>query len=136
LRQQLRHAEPDAALDLLQTHLREQIGQVLRLASNAIEVHAPLSSLGLDSLMALELRNRLEPTLGLTLSATMLWAYPTVATLAAHLIDRLRPAVSPSIATRPESDAAALDTLSELSDHEAEALLVTRLGALDQRYAR
>ncbi len=45
--------------------------------------------MGLDSLMALELRNRLEAETGLKLSATVAWNYPTVARLAEHLAERM-----------------------------------------------
>jgi phthiocerol/phenolphthiocerol synthesis type-I polyketide synthase C len=48
-----------------------------------------MESLGLDSLMALELRNRLEASLGATLPATLLWAYPTITDLAGALCERL-----------------------------------------------
>src|SRR5690606_3428275 len=54
---------------LLEEHLQEQVGRVLRLAASRIPVNKPLKGLGMDSLMALELRNRLEASLGLTLSA-------------------------------------------------------------------
>ena len=39
--------------------------------------------------MALELRNRLERHLRLKLSATLVWNYPTISALAAHLENRL-----------------------------------------------
>ena len=45
-------------------------------------------SLGLDSLMALELRNRLESSLGITLPAALVWAYPTISDLAGALCER------------------------------------------------
>ncbi|WP_304116540.1 type I polyketide synthase [Mycolicibacterium bacteremicum] len=50
-----------------------------------LDEQAPLEELGLDSLMAVELRNILSRRLGLTLSATLLFDYPALAPLAEHL---------------------------------------------------
>jgi hypothetical protein len=64
--------------------------------------------MGIDSLLALELRNRVEAMLGLTLPSTLLWAHPTVADLAGHLTQRLdngpdngSPAGGPAMAPAP-----------------------------------
>jgi phthiocerol/phenolphthiocerol synthesis type-I polyketide synthase C len=48
-----------------------------------------MESLGLDSLMGLELRNRLETTLGITLPVALVWAYPTISALAGALCERM-----------------------------------------------
>ncbi|MGQ4806992.1 Mycocerosic acid synthase-like polyketide synthase [Candidatus Entotheonellaceae bacterium PAL068K] len=69
----------------LEAHLQEQVARVLKLNAARIETHQPLRTLGMDSLMSLELRNRLEASLSLTLPATVMWNYPTLATLAPHL---------------------------------------------------
>jgi acyl transferase domain-containing protein/NADPH:quinone reductase-like Zn-dependent oxidoreductase/acyl carrier protein len=69
--------------------LRRQVAAVLRLDPERVPDGKPLRTLGLDSLMALELRNRLERALHWKLSATLVWNYPTVAALAAHLESRL-----------------------------------------------
>jgi len=71
------------------TWLRQQVATVLRLGVESVPDDKPLRSLGLDSLMALELRNRLERALHVKLSATLVWNYPTISALAAHLEGRL-----------------------------------------------
>ncbi len=70
----------------LEAHVIEQLGQVLRLPPSRIERRAPFTSLGLDSLMSLEARNRLERSLGLRLRATLFYTYPNAASLAEHLL--------------------------------------------------
>jgi acyl transferase domain-containing protein/short-subunit dehydrogenase/acyl carrier protein len=49
----------------------------------------PLQELGLDSLMALELRNILAQAMGRPLSATLLFDYPTIRGLAGYLLSLL-----------------------------------------------
>ncbi|KYF91226.1 hypothetical protein BE20_15345 [Sorangium cellulosum] len=78
-------AEAGARAGMLQEVVRAQVSQVLRLPEGKLDVDAPLTSLGMDSLMGLELRNRIEAVLGITMPATLLWTYPTVAALSAHL---------------------------------------------------
>jgi acyl carrier protein len=74
---------------LLESYLREQTAQVLRQAPGRIDPTRAFRSLGLDSLMALELRNRLEAGLGVTLPATVIWNYPNLTALGPHLAERL-----------------------------------------------
>ncbi|HJV95126.1 MAG TPA: SDR family NAD(P)-dependent oxidoreductase, partial [Albitalea sp.] len=73
----------------LEERLAQHASAVLRLAAGRLERRTPMGSYGLNSLMALELRNRIEGDLNLPLSATLLWNYPTVAALAEHLLSRL-----------------------------------------------
>jgi acyl carrier protein len=61
------------------------------LASHAIPDDEPLKSVGLDSLMSLELRDRLGATLQLSLPTTLVFDHPTVGALATFL-DGLMPA--------------------------------------------
>ncbi len=83
-------AEPAARrMPLLMEFLAGQVGRVLGLDPQRINPRTPLPVLGLDSLMGLELRNRLEAGLGTRLSAAMLWTYPTVTALADHLATSL-----------------------------------------------
>ncbi|HEY4001514.1 MAG TPA: acyltransferase domain-containing protein, partial [Candidatus Xenobia bacterium] len=70
---------------VLEQFVRDQVAQVLRLEPAAVVRDVPFKSLGLESFMGLELRNRLEAGLGLTLAATLIWTYPQVATLSEQL---------------------------------------------------
>src|SRR5919199_1889792 len=64
-------------------------GGVLRLEPAAVDRDVPFRALGLDSLMTLELRNRLEAAFGLKLSPTLLWTYGTPTALSRALADQL-----------------------------------------------
>lgn len=75
---------------LVEGKIRELAGRVLRLEAASIDREAPFKSLGLDSLMSLELRNRLEAAFGMKLSPTLLWTYGSTAALAGMLAGRLR----------------------------------------------
>ncbi|WP_462203180.1 SDR family NAD(P)-dependent oxidoreductase [Frankia sp. CcWB3] len=85
----LRNGPTDARHDLVEAKVRELAGRVLRLDPKAIESQTPFKALGLDSLLSLELRNRLEATFGLTLSPTLLWTYGSSRALAGVLCERI-----------------------------------------------
>ncbi len=89
------------------------------LTPDRIDPAGAFDSLGVDSLMSLEIKNRLEGSLGLTLSATLLWRYPTIGSLAGYLAGQLappeeaEPAQSPTQPTPEAGAAAASDAAGE-----------------------
>jgi acyl carrier protein len=127
----------------LETYLQDQIGRILHLAPSRVDLNRPLQALGFDSLMTLELRNRLEAGLGLTLSATIVWNYPTVAELVPHLAGKLAlPLAEPASAeasalaglTTPAGTEPGLDEpdgLDDLSQDELATLLEDELAAVE-----
>jgi acyl transferase domain-containing protein/acyl carrier protein/NADP-dependent 3-hydroxy acid dehydrogenase YdfG len=107
----LRAAPASARLGMLQEHLTARVARILRLEPTRVDAEAPLKSLGLDSLMTLELRNRLEADCGLRLSATLVWNYPTIAALAGHIAEALDlVSDSPRVEAAPAPDRAARET--------------------------
>lgn len=87
LRQQLESASNSHAL--LNAHVRAEIGQVLQIHPERIDPRQRLFDLGLDSLMAVELKNRLEVSLEQPLRSTLLFHYPTLEALEDHLASLL-----------------------------------------------
>jgi acyl transferase domain-containing protein/acyl carrier protein len=137
IRQELLRVAPGRMRrSLLESYLQAQVAQVLQLAPSRIDVYKPLRTMGLDSLMSLELRNRLEVGLGLTLSATLTWNYPTIAVLASHLAgmmgipleDTAEPKAKESVQTASWQEKAeeidrALRDIEQLSEDNARRLL-------------
>jgi acyl carrier protein len=89
LRAALARASREEALGLLEQFLAREAGHVLRLSPARIERSAPFAHLGLDSLMTLELRNRIQSGVGVDLSAVILRRHDHIGALASYLLERL-----------------------------------------------
>lgn len=131
---ELRRSENAGRPAVLIVFIRDTIAKVSGLDPEAIDTEeTTFAALGLDSLMSLELRNRLESGLGLKLSAAMIWNYPTFGGLAAYLLERLGFDAGPS--GEPEAEESQAGGLSEaevqnMSEEDAEAELLRRLASL------
>jgi acyl transferase domain-containing protein/acyl carrier protein len=129
---ELRDAPPDKRNALLLRHVRAQVASVIGLPpGQAVLDKQPLRDMGLDSLMAIELRNRLRSELGIerALPATLVFDYPSVAALAEYLATEVfgwaptKPAERP-----PEQNANVLDLIEQMSDEEVERSFSLRSG--------
>jgi phthiocerol/phenolphthiocerol synthesis type-I polyketide synthase C len=114
IRAELDATDPGERPGRLASAIADEIRAVLR-STEPIDPDRPMESLGLDSLMALELRNRLETSLGTTLPAALVWAYPTITDLAGALCERLGYAPLADAEQTPDAE-------TELSDEEMELL--------------
>jgi acyl carrier protein len=139
LRSRLNAAPPHRQRDVLAEGVREMAGRTLGLPPAQVNDEAPLSSLGLDSLMAVELRNQLGSALRLErpLPATLVFDYPTVAAITDYLsgevlglrgqnqIQAPMPTV-PRVSTNGAGIVTMLDSLDELSDEDVARLLADK----------
>jgi NAD(P)-dependent dehydrogenase (short-subunit alcohol dehydrogenase family)/acyl carrier protein len=134
LRAALLEAPEEARRAQLIRYVVEQVAQVTRLDPNQIDANTAFKSLGIDSLMGLELRNRLEAALGLKLSATLIWNYPNATALGQHLSTKLAPPSPATPAALPASPALSESTAAadKLSLSETERLFEQQLAALEE----
>ena len=122
---------------LLLAHVAELAGRVLGLDPAALDARQGLRDLGLDSLMALELRNRLQRSVGRALRSTLAFDYPTIDAIAKHIaVDVLALEMESAAAAAPAtpepaaSSAAVGDLLLDienLSDEEVDKLFASRV---------
>ena len=97
----------------------------------SIAVDQPLNELGLDSLMAVDLRTRLSRGLkqSRSLPATLVFEHPTLDALARHLVSLITPArLEEPIVQVPALPRDALGAIDTLSDEQIEALFAKRIG--------
>ena len=96
-------------------------------ASKQLDPSTPLGDVGLDSLLAVELRNVLGNSLGKSLPATLLFEYPTVDALTDYLLTDVLGSNEPSVREQPTLHPSDLvGTIEALSDEEIDRMLATR----------
>jgi acyl carrier protein len=119
---------------VIAAYLRGLVVQTLGLdPSQPMDDRQPHSELGLDSLMAVEIRNALGIALGKILPVSLLYEYATIEALTGYMAGELpgfeiasSPAVEVAEVSRPEAD-----LLKNASEEEAEALLIKELEELN-----
>ncbi len=85
----LQNAKPSERRHLLETHLRTQISQILGFQADEIDAEAGFFDLGMDSLTSVELKNRLQKSLGISLSSTIIFDRPNLNTLVDYLLEEM-----------------------------------------------
>jgi acyl carrier protein len=91
--------------DLVRLHTAAVLGHP---GADAVDPDVAFQDLGLDSLAAVELRNRLSQATGVTLPATVAFEHPTPSSIARHVLESL-----------PISKITGFDFNARISDFEA-----------------
>ncbi|MBT55579.1 MAG: hypothetical protein CMF72_19545 [Mameliella sp.] len=125
LLQRLADAAPDRKRRVLDAFLEDTLRASFALPEGRrLDPATPFGELGLDSLLAIELRNRIGKALGRRLPATLLFENPSLAELGAALMAELGLDDQPA---PPAQDRAApadlFEGLDDMSDDELESLL-------------
>jgi acyl carrier protein len=148
LRRALESAEGEQRLSVLRAALREQVARVLGASADKIDAGKPLTDLGFDSLMAVELRNWVETNLDVVLPTIDVMQGPSIDELAQRLLRgaggkpnqrapaaapeggrQAAPEVPPQPAGRPASESKAPARLKETDLPEASVVRLKAGGA-------
>jgi acyl transferase domain-containing protein/NADPH:quinone reductase-like Zn-dependent oxidoreductase/NAD(P)-dependent dehydrogenase (short-subunit alcohol dehydrogenase family)/acyl carrier protein len=136
--EKLSRVPPGERRDSLADQIEQEAKRVLGIAhGNRVDRHQAMNEIGLDSLMAVELRNSLCRLLECTLTPTLLFDYPSIEALVDYLADqvlKLGGGSEPSLEIQglegsPDGD---LVYLKSISDADAEALLQEELKRLEE----
>ncbi len=117
LMERLTVATPGEWPELVTAAVQREASAVLCLRPDELALDQGLFELGMDSLMAVELKGKLEKLIGRRLSSTLIFRYPTARDLAGKLIEEICPApTEPTEFAGEESDASEAQ-LAEMLAH-------------------
>jgi len=126
LLQRLKDAPETIRLDMVREFVQKiAVGLLGFPAGHRLDPLQPLNELGLDSLMALELRNAIAAGVAQTLPATLLFNYPAVEDITMYLARLLfdAPAGAEQVGALSGAKRNALDDIEDLSDEEVDRIL-------------
>jgi amino acid adenylation domain-containing protein len=93
-REALLETDPEQRQVLLESYFQEQVAQVLRVDRFQLQPQQSLSTVGLDSLMAVDLKNGIETNLGVVLSMTSFLQGSSITQLVTEILTQLTAPIS------------------------------------------
>ena len=127
-RQNLLAAPVGERLAMMESLLRDRLAQVLGTTADNLNMERPVTELGLDSLMGIELRNWIEKELRTNLPSVELLRGPSIARLAELLVQSLNSSRVTEIESSQDQQKDVLEELENLSEEEVDALLAESMG--------
>ncbi len=71
---------------VIESYIAKKVADLLKVPFRRVDVHGPLNSLGIDSLMAVELKTAIEEDMGIEFPVEALFQGATIADLTAHVL--------------------------------------------------
>ena len=125
-RRKIESAAPAERAAVIGEAVRDVVGSVLRVKPEGLRFDQPLTDLGLDSLMAVEIENSIESSIGVALPPASLMRARTIGQIATLITEHLggAAAAAPKAPVVPDAPVPAEDVdLEALSDEEIDRLL-------------
>ncbi|MBV8588003.1 MAG: hypothetical protein JO308_17075, partial [Verrucomicrobia bacterium] len=133
LRLKIESANPDELEGLVSQAVREAVGSVLRVKPDTLRDDQPLTDLGLDSLMGVEIESSIEGSTGVSLPPSSLIRARTIGQIVELIIEHMgakRPGATSAGESRATAESASANEVNfeALSDEEIERLLNAEAG--------
>ncbi|MBF0396791.1 MAG: SDR family NAD(P)-dependent oxidoreductase, partial [Desulfobacterales bacterium] len=127
--------ERKEALKIILTNLVAEVLGIKQL--DYIDSKRGFTELGMDSILTLELRNRLQKGFGCTMPATLIFKYPNIEKLLKYFIEEILCELFEVSSVKQDENADItthiIDEIEQLSEDEAEALLIQELANLNYK---
>lgn len=137
--QQLQTTPTDERHAFLVAHLQAEVGKVLGLKPSQLPaLQQGFFDIGMDSLMAIELKNRLEGSLGASFPSTVIFEYPTIKDLAHYIAKEILKLQSPVpvAALKKPDEPVAFSDVENISRDEFEASIAKELAEIEKLLKR
>ncbi|MCA0350998.1 MAG: SDR family NAD(P)-dependent oxidoreductase [Chloroflexi bacterium] len=138
-RQRVLQTQPSERQALITQQLKQLIAKVMQLEPSKLDSQLALHTLGLDSIMAIELKTSISQNLGVTLSVAYLIQGPSIDEIVANVNQQLSLELSSEMFASPETRDDALQVLLEQvqqSDHDQIAQILAELEQLSTDEAK
>ena len=129
IRESIAEAPDEEKRSLMEGYLRNQVAKVLGTTPEGLDEAQPLNEVGLDSLMGVELKNRVESDLQIALPVATLLQEPSLSQFAEKILTQLfaESGSAPDPISKQETPEETLARVDQLSDEEVDALLLENL---------
>ncbi len=93
--EKLLHISKNDRIEIIEDFVKEHVAKVIKSQVERISPNASFKELGIDSLMAVQLRNAIDKDLGTKLTVTAFWKHPSIADYAEFLLEKIAHNIQP-----------------------------------------